>query len=127
LTADAGSALHASSRSREPAPGGTVVLVASIACRVRPGKQAEFRSASERLMMQTRHMAGCLECRLAADPADPQSLTLIFEWFDRKAHERFVASNEYGVLKGMRFLMTAPPVVVVDEIIARERRSLSWE
>ena len=103
------------------------MLVASIACRVRPGKQAEFRSASERLMVRTRHMPGCLECRLAADPADPQCLTLIFEWFDREAHERFVDSYEYGVLRGMRFLMTAPPVVVVDEVIARERRSVPWE
>jgi quinol monooxygenase YgiN len=97
------------------------VLVASIACRVRPAKQREFLAAVDRLMAHTRQQRGCLDCRLAADPADAASLTLIFEWTDRESHQHFVQSTEYGVLRGMRFLMTGTPIVVVDEVIARER------
>lgn len=97
------------------------MLVASIACRVRPAKQREFLAAVERLMAHTRQQRGCLECRLAADPADVTSLTLTFEWSDRECHDRFIRSAEYGVLRGMRFLMTGTPTVVIDEVISRER------
>jgi quinol monooxygenase YgiN len=99
------------------------VFVASIVCRVQPAKQREFLAAVARLMTETRRRSGCIDCRLAADPGDPASLTLIFVWSDRRAHESFNDSTEYGVLRGMRFLMTATPVVVVDEVIARDRQT----
>ena len=105
------------------------MLVASIVCRVRPAKQREFLAAIDRLLTQTRKRRGCLDCRLVADPADPANLTLIFEWTDRDSHEGFISSEEYGVLRGMRFLMTGVPVAVVDEVIARERQAppAGWE
>ena len=99
------------------------MLVASIVCRVRPAKQREFLAAIDRLMIQTRKRRGCLDCRLAADPVDPANLTVIFEWNDRDAHEGFIRSEDYGVLRGMRFLMTGVPVAVVDEVTVRERQT----
>jgi quinol monooxygenase YgiN len=105
------------------------VLVASIACRVRPAKQREFLASVERLLTHTRRQRGCLDCRLAADPADSTSLTIIFEWTDRDSHDRFIQFTEYGVLRGMRFLLTGTPVVVVDDVVKRERHDVpqGWQ
>ena len=97
------------------------MLVASVACRVRSPKQREFRAALERLLDQTRGQPGCLDGRIVFDVADAALLTLVVEWTDRAAYERFLASSECGVLRGMRFMMSTPPVVVVDEVVSRER------
>ena len=100
------------------------MLVVSFACRVRPVKHREFIATIERLLERTRRQAGCLDGRLAADVADAHALTLVVEWIDRAAYERFLASAECDVIRGMRFLMTVAPVMVVDEVVARQRLPL---
>lgn len=97
------------------------MVVASFACRMRSSKQREFRAAFERLLERTRGQSGCLDGRLVCDVADAELLTLVVEWADRAAYERFLVSSECCVLRGMRFMMSTPPVVVVDEVVARER------
>jgi hypothetical protein len=72
-------------------------------------------------MHRTRWLPGCLGSRLVAATDDSRALTLVHEWSDRRALERFLDSGEYRVLRGMRFLMDAEPRLAVDEVIVRAR------
>ena len=85
-------------------------------CSVRPAKQQECCAAFRRLLERTRSRPGCLDARLICDPTDPHALTLVSEWATRAACDAYVTSDDFGVVKGMRFLMTADLLIAVDEI-----------
>ena len=95
------------------------VLVTTFACRVKPENEAELQVSLSNLMDRTRWLPGCLGCWLVAATDDSRSLTLIHEWTDRKALDRFLQSGEHRVLKGMRFLMDEEPRMSVDTVVTR--------
>ena len=95
------------------------MLVTSFTCHVKPEKESELQVSFGDLMDRTRALPGCLGGRLVASTEDPQAFTLIHEWSDRGALQRFLDSAEYRVLKGMRFLMDQEPRLAVDEVVTR--------
>jgi quinol monooxygenase YgiN len=97
------------------------VLVTSFACHVKPENERELRASLGTLMEHTRWQPGCLGCRLVSSSDDSRALTLIHEWSDRGALDRFLGSGEYRVLRGMRFLMDEEPRLAVDEVVVRAR------
>ena len=94
------------------------MVVASVTCSVLPAKQQECCATFARLLRRTRRRPGCLAARLVSDPVDPFALSLVSEWATRDACEAYVASDDFGVVRGMRFLMTADLLLVVDEVRA---------
>ena len=90
-----------------------MVVELAVTCRVRPAKQQECWAAFERLIARARNRTGCLDARLSVDPTDPHALTLRSEWATRTACDAYVTSGDFGVVRGMRFLMTSAPVMVV--------------
>jgi quinol monooxygenase YgiN len=97
------------------------VFVTSFDCHAKPEKKSELHASLGDLMDRTRWMPGCLGCRLVSASEDPCSLTLIHEWSDRVGLDRFLASAEYRVLRGMRFLMDEEPRLAVDDVVMRAR------
>jgi quinol monooxygenase YgiN len=93
--------------------------VTSFDCHAKPEKQSELHASLGDLMDRTRWMPGCLGCRLVSATEDRRSLTLIHEWSDRLALDRFLESAEYRVLRGMRFLMDGEPRLAVDDVVTR--------
>jgi quinol monooxygenase YgiN len=51
----------------------------------------------------------CLDCRLYADVADPNTLTLLEEWASRADMERRLRSAAYGQLLQLMELSCQPP------------------
>ena len=102
------------------------MLVTSFACHARPETEGELRSSLETVMDRTRWLPGCLGSRLVAATDDPHALTLVHEWSDHSALDRFLDSGEYRVLRGMRFLMDEEPRLAVDEVVFRARIPLHF-
>jgi quinol monooxygenase YgiN len=95
------------------------VVVGSFDCTITPTNKTEFLDAVAALMERTRVLRGCQACRLLADTEDPARFTFILEWTDREDLQRFLESEHYEVLTGMRYLMRGLPRFVVDEVSVR--------
>jgi quinol monooxygenase YgiN len=95
------------------------VVVGSFSCAVTPANRTEFLDAVAALMERTRSLRGCQACRLFTDAEDADLYTVILEWTDRDDLQRFLESENYGVLTGMRHLMRGLPRFVVDEVSVR--------
>jgi quinol monooxygenase YgiN len=98
------------------------VLVAVLTFDVQPRNRVEFVGAVTRVAQIVRWSAGCLGCRLVSDCEDRNHLTLVSEWDNRNGLDRFLASAEFQILEGTRFLLRAGPTLSVDEVISRRRR-----
>ena len=97
------------------------MFISSLACRVRPEKEEEFLASIDDLMERTRWLSGCFGYRLLADLGEGHAVTLVIEWADRNGFDRFLRSNEYRIMLGMRILMEDEPRFTVDEVITRAR------
>jgi hypothetical protein len=64
---------------------------------------------------------GCFGSRLLAEVVDRQMVILAMEWADREGFDRFLQSDEYRILLGMRILLEGEPRFTVDEVITRAR------
>jgi len=95
------------------------VFIGSLACRIRPEKEGEFMASIEDLMERTRWLPGCFGGRLLSDLGEGHTMTLVIEWADRDGFDRFLRSNEYRIMLGMRILMEDEPRFTVDEVITR--------
>lgn len=95
------------------------MIVGSFSCTIAPTNRIEFLDAVAALMENTRSLRGCEACRLLADAEDPARYTFVLEWTDREDLRRFLESEDYDVLKGMRYLMRGLPRFVVDEVAVR--------
>lgn len=103
-----------------------VVFICSLGCRVRPDKELEFLGSIERLMERTRRLRGCSACRIVAELRDQSRVTLVSEWSDREALDRYFGSDEYRILRGMHILLEDEQPITVDEVVARAQLPPDW-
>ena len=97
------------------------MLIASLSFEVHPDKRAEFVSAVNHIMQTLRWSAGCLGCRLVTDCENPNQFTLATEWDNRTYLDQYLASAEFGILEGTRFLLRDGPGLSIDEVVSRAR------
>jgi quinol monooxygenase YgiN len=97
--------------------------VATVNLRVKDDKRSEALSAMDGFIRRMHTWPGCLTCRLMADAADCQLLTLVSEWDSREALDDFLSSREFLILQGMRIVLRDDPQVILDQIVLRSRMS----
>jgi quinol monooxygenase YgiN len=95
------------------------VVVGSFNYTIPPGGRTEFLDSVSALMEHLRMLRGCQGCRLVSDVEDPQTFTFVSEWTGREDFQRFLNSEHYDVLKGMRYLTRGSPRFVLDEVSLR--------
>jgi quinol monooxygenase YgiN len=97
------------------------VLIASLSFDVRPEKRGEFASAVAQVVETIRWSTGCLGCRLVSDCESPDTFTFVSEWDNRRYLDRYLASAEFQILEGTRFLLRQGPTLSIDEVVSRGR------
>ena len=97
------------------------VLIAALTFDVQPDKRVEFASAVTHVLHTIRWSAGCLGCRLVCDCENGNLFTFVSEWDSRTYLERFLASVEFRILEGTRFLLRDGPSLSIDEVLSRAR------
>lgn len=95
------------------------MLIASLSFDVRPEKRGEFVSAVNHMMQTLRGSDGCLGCRLVSDCENDKLFSLISEWDNRAFLDRYLASTEFRILEGTRFLLRDGPRLSIDEVVSR--------
>jgi quinol monooxygenase YgiN len=100
------------------------VLIASITFDVRPSKRAEFLSGVRQILEAVRWAPGCLGCRLLSDCEDLNAFVITSEWDSREFLEKHLASAEFHILEGTRYLLERGPRLSVDEVIPSGREQL---
>lgn len=98
-----------------------MMLVASVLFNVRPDKRFEFLSALPDVIDAIRGFHGCLGCRLMSDCEIENVFLITSEWDGRLYLERYLASTEFEILEGTRFLLRDGPTLSVDEVVSRRR------
>jgi quinol monooxygenase YgiN len=81
-----------------------------------PKRREELVSSIFRLTELSQLDSGCLNCRLYADVADPDALTLVEEWATRPDMERRLRSSAYGQLLQLMEVSCEPPQTVFHTI-----------
>ena len=74
-----------------------------------PIDERNWCAAFDTLIESSRLDSGCLDCRLYADVADPNALTLVEEWATRPDMERRLRSAAYGQLLQLMEVSREPP------------------
>lgn len=97
------------------------MLIASLSFDVRPEKRGEFVSAVNHMVQTVRWTAGCLGCRFVNDCENPNIFTLFSEWDSRAFLDRYLASPDFQILEGTRFLLRDGPGLSIDEVVSRGR------
>ena len=97
------------------------MLIGWLTCHVKPEHESEFLASASTLLERARRFNGCLACRIVAEQPHATSYLLITEWTDRATFDRFVASREFHILRGMHFLMRDEFSLVVDDVLTRAR------
>lgn len=97
------------------------MLIASLSFEVHSDKRTEFVGAVNHIVQTLRWFAGCLGCRLVSDCENPNQFTLFSEWDNRTFLDRYLASPEFQILEGTRFLLREGPALSIDEVVARGR------
>jgi quinol monooxygenase YgiN len=97
------------------------VLIACLSFDVRPDKRGEFLSAVMQVVHTIRWSEGCLGCRLVGDCEYPTLFTLFTEWDSRLYLDRHLASAEFQILEGTRYLLHVGPFLTIDEVVSRGR------
>ena len=95
------------------------MLIGWLTCHVKSEHESEFLASAGTLLERTRQFNGCLACRIVAEHPDSRSYLLITEWADRGTFDRFVASREFHILRGMQILMRDEVSFVVDDVLTR--------
>jgi quinol monooxygenase YgiN len=83
---------------------------------VDPNRREELVSSIGALVESSRLDSGCLDCRLYADVADPNALTLLEEWATRPDIERRLRSPAFGQLLQLVELSRQPPEMIFHTI-----------
>jgi quinol monooxygenase YgiN len=81
-----------------------------------PNQREELIRSLLTLIESSQLDAGCVTCRLYADIADPDALTLIEEWATRADMERRLRSTSYGQLLQLMEVSRQPPETVFHTI-----------
>jgi quinol monooxygenase YgiN len=97
------------------------MIAVSIVLRIQPEKRSEFLGAIKYLILRMRWLPGCLGCRLVTECDASDTYSLLAEWNDRPALDRFLDSRELDVLQGMRLLLRDDPQATIDDIVTRAR------
>lgn len=97
------------------------MFVASLTFDIRTEKRAELVSAVTEILETVRWFPGCLGCRLLCDCENVDVFTLVSEWDNRAYLDSHLASPEFQILEGTRFLLRNGPSLVIDEVVARAR------
>ena len=97
------------------------MLIASLSFDVWPEKRGEFLSTITQVIPPIRWSMGCLGCRLVSDCENPNVFTLVCDWDNRACLDRYLASSEFQILEGARFLLRQGPTLSIDEVISRGR------
>ena len=89
-----------------------------------PNRREEMVRSICTLIESSRLDSGCLDCRLYADVANPNALTLVEEWATRPDLERRLRSTEYGQLLQLMEVSREPPETVfhIDHADVRDWR-----
>jgi quinol monooxygenase YgiN len=95
------------------------VLIASLSFDVRSEKRGEFVSTLAHVVESIRWSTGCLGCRLVSDCENPGTFTFVSEWANRRYLDRYLASSEFQILEGTRFLLRHGPTLSIDEVVSR--------
>ena len=97
------------------------MLIAALSFDVLAEKRREFTSTALHVLQTIRWSAGCLGCRLVSDCEAPNVFSLICEWDNRLYLDRYLASAEFQILEGTRFLLRDGPRLSIDEVVSRGR------
>ena len=97
------------------------MLIVSLSFEVQPDKRTEFVGTVNHIVQALRWFAGCLGCRLVSDCENPNSFTLVSEWDSRAYLDGYLASPEFQILEGTRFLLRDGPGLSIDEVVTRGR------
>jgi quinol monooxygenase YgiN len=81
-----------------------------------PDRREELVRSICTLIESSRLDSGCLDCRLYADVADPNALTLLEEWATAADMDRRLRSIAYGQLLQLMELSRQPPETVFHNI-----------
>ena len=81
-----------------------------------PNQRDDLVRGIRALIETSRLDSGCLRCRLYADVADPDVLTLVEEWATRPDMERRLRSTAYGQLLQLMEASREPPETVFHTI-----------
>src|SRR5262245_50447227 len=82
-----------------------------------PHRRDELVRSISKIVESSRLDSGCLDCRLYADVADSDSLTLVEEWRTQPDMERRLRSIAYGHLLQLMEVSREPPQTVFHTII----------
>jgi quinol monooxygenase YgiN len=74
-----------------------------------PDRREELVRSIRSLIESARLDSACVDCRLLADVADPNAITLVEEWSTRSSMERRMRSAAYGRLMQLLELSCRPP------------------
>jgi quinol monooxygenase YgiN len=102
------------------------MFTASVVFDVQPDKRGELLSAIGGIVPAVRGTPGCGRCRLVCDCENQHVLVLISEWDNRVFLETYLASREFRVLEGARFLLRDGPSVSIDEVLWRRELAHPW-
>ena len=95
------------------------MLIGSLICHVKAEHETEFLDSAATLLERARRLSGCLACRIVNEHPSARTYVLVTEWADRPAFNRFVASREFQILRGMQILMHDDVSVIVDDVLTR--------
>ena len=87
------------------------MLITNVQINAPPGRRDEILKTLRSLLGPTRVLPGCVSCRFYQDVENPNLLTLIEEWEDREALDRYIRSNDYRKILAAMDLASEPPEV----------------
>lgn len=83
-----------------------------VACRLKPGKVADFVRWSEENLGDTRAWEGCIACEAYTEPDDWQAAGFLERWRTRSDHEAYSRWRaESGTVDSLGELLERPPDV----------------
>lgn len=98
------------------------MVVAWISFRVQPHKRPETLTVVDETIERMRKTAGCGRVRLYADGEDPNAFLMMSEWLSVEDANAFVSSKDFQLFRGIRMLLRADPLIVLDEVQTRVTR-----
>ena len=98
------------------------MLLARTCFRVQPHKRAEVLSAVDETVERMRRASYCRRCQLLVDTEDANRFCLLSEWRYASDADAFFESREFQIFRQIRILLREEPVILLDQIEARETR-----
>jgi quinol monooxygenase YgiN len=98
------------------------ILLARTCFRVKPYKRAEVLSAVDETVERMRRASSCRHCQLLVDSEDANTFCLLSEWRSASDADEFFSSREFQIFRHIRILLQEEPVILLDQVEARETR-----